>query len=160
MRFLDKLYDPNNSLSMLLLEAKSIAEEHDDKSLIDFIYNEINGYKVGDEIPEYRKIRSQIVADISDVYGQEQYKEKVVDFALLSEKVGFDLEISYSPDEISFLENAINALTKNTAIKAIPKQLVKMLDETFHFNNPQLHITNAYYKIPSASLKYILERVR
>lgn len=160
MKFLEKLYDANNSLSMLLLEAKSIAEEYDDKSLIDFINNEINGYKVEDEIPEYRKIRSQIVADIIDVYGQERFKEKVIDFSLLSEKVGFDLEISYSPDGISFLENAIKALTTSTAIKPIPKQLVKMLDETFHFNNHQLHITSAYHKIPTPSLKYILEKVR
>lgn len=145
---------------MLLLEAKSIAEEYEDKGLIDFLNNEIHGYKAEDAIPEYRKIRSQIVADITDVYGQEQYKEKVVDFSLLSEKVGFDLEISYSPDGISFLENAIKALTKSTAIKPIPKQLVKMLDETFHFNNPQLHITSASHKIPTASLKYILEKVR
>ena len=160
MKFLEKLYDSNNSLSMLLLEAKSIAEEYEDKGLIDFLNNEINGYKAEDAIPEYRKIRSQIVVDISDVYGQEQFREKVIDFSLLSEKVGFDLEISYSPDGISFLENAIKALTKSTAIKSIPKQLVKMLDETFHFNNPQLHITSAYHKIPTASLKYILEKVR
>ena len=160
MKFLEKLYDANNSLSMLLLEAKSIAEESDDKSLIDFVNNEINGYKVEDEMPEYRKIRSQIVADIVDVYGQERYKEKVIDFSQLSEKIGFDLEISYSPDGISYLENAIKALTKSTAIKPIPKQLVKMLDETFHLNNPQLHITSAYHKIPTPSLKYILEKVR
>ena len=145
---------------MLLLEAKSIAEEYEDKGLIDFLNNEINGYKAEDAIPEYRKIRSQIVANITDVYGQEQYREKIVDFSLLSEKVGFDLEISYSPDGISFLENAIKALTKSTAIKAIPRQLVKMLDETFHFNNPELHIASAYHKIPTASLKYILEKVR
>jgi hypothetical protein len=160
MKFLQKLYDTNNSLSMLLLEARSIADEYVVKELIDFINNEIEGYKVNDEIPEYRKIRSQIAADIIDVYGQERFKERVVDFSILSEKVGFDLDISYSPDGISFLENAIKGLTKSTAIKPIPRQLVKMLDETFHFNNPQLHITSAYHKIPTASLKYILEKVR
>jgi hypothetical protein len=160
MNFLEKLYDANNSLSMLLLEAKPIAEEYDDKSLIDLINNEISGYEIADEIPEYRKIRAEIVADISNVYGQEYFKEKFVDFSLLSKKVGLDLEIAYCPDGIAFLENAIKLLTKSTALKQIPQNLVKMLDETFHFNNPELHITKAYYKMPTASVKYILEKVR
>ena len=160
MNFLDKLYNSSASLSILLLEAKSIAEEYDDNGLLDFINREIEGYKAGDEMPEYRKIKSQIVADIQDVYGHEHFREKVIDFSLLSEKLGFDLEVSYSPDGISFLETMIKDLTKTTAIKPIPTQLVKMLDETFHYNNPQLHITKAYHKIPTASLRYILEKVR
>ncbi len=156
--FLDKLFNSENELSLLLLEAKAIADDFDDENLKDFITKEINGYE--GNIPEYRKINAEIVADIQNIYGQIQYKSEKIDFSLLSEKVGLDLEVSYIPDGISFIETAIKGLTRNTAIKPIPKPLIKMLDETFHYNNQHLHIVAAYHKMPTTALKFILSKVR
>ncbi len=160
MTFLEKLYDTNISLGLLLIEGKSIAEELNDKLLLDFIDKELNGYPGDLDIPEYRKIPAQIAIDIIDVFGTELYKEKVYDFSPLSENLGFNLETSYHIDSITFLETGIESLTGNMASKPFPKGLVKLLDEAFHSENPQLHITNAYYKISTASLKYILQKVR
>ena len=74
--------------------------------------------------------------------------------------IGFDLDDSYVPDGISFLETSLKGISGQKAIKPIPKPLVKMLDETFHYNNKFLHIVAAYHKIPKASLEYILIKVR
>src|SRR5690606_20093546 len=44
--------------------------------------------------------------------------------------------------------------------KPISKQLVKMLDESFHYNNTHLHLIAAYHKIPTPTLEYIPIKVR
>jgi len=159
-KFINKLYDTNNKLSLLLLEAKHIAENYNSTELITYIDKEINGYKIEDGLPDYRKIRAQIVVDIKNIYGELTHTEHFFDFSLLSEKIGFDLDDSYVPDGISFLETSLKGISGQKAIKPIPKPLVKMLDETFHYNNKFLHIVAAYHKIPKASLEYILIKVR
>lgn len=160
--FLNKLYDTQNGipLSILLLEAKSIAKQYDNKELIEFIDKEINGYKVDDEMPEYRQIKSSIVADINDVFGNIVKKEYKIDFTILSEKLGFDMNICYMPDGISFIETAINNLSGKEAIKPMPIELVKKLDEVFHYNNKHLHLKATYHKIYRADIEYILTKTR
>ncbi|QFG53621.1 SEFIR domain-containing protein [Chryseobacterium sp.] len=158
--FLTKLYDTNQKLSMLLLEAKDIAEANEEFELTNYIEKELEGYKVDDVFPEYRKIKGQIVGDIKDVYGNLVHKEYNLDFTVLSNSLGFDLDDAYVPDGISFVEASLSGLSGKNAIKPMPKELVKMLDETFHFNNPHLHIVGAFHKIPIATLEYILVKVR
>ena len=158
--FLEKLYDKNIDVSSLLLEAKKYTDEINDPELTEFIEKELNGYKIEDGIPKYREIRAQIVADIKDIYGQQTHTEYPIDFSLLSDKVGFDLDTAYIPDGVSFVELSINGLSGKNAIKPIPTPIVKMLDEIFHFNNKTLHLINAYHKIPTATLEYVLIKVR
>jgi hypothetical protein len=158
--FLKKLYDTNSTLSLLLLEGRDIAEKHEDFKLINYIDNELNGYKIEEGLPEYRKIKGQIVGDIKDVYGNLLHKEYPLDFSALSEKIGFDLDDAYIPDSVAFVETSLRGLTGKNAIKPMPRELVKTLDETFHYNNPRLHLISAYHKIPTPSLEYILIKVR
>ncbi len=158
--FLKKLYNNNIQLSLLLLEAKDIADENDNQELSNYIEREINGYKVGDQLPDYRKIKGELVCDIQDVYGNLRYKEFQLDFSKLSEILQFDLDDSLIPDGISFIETSLNGLTGQTALKPIPKQITKMLDEIFHKNNQSLHIIASYHKVPTATLNYVLTKVR
>lgn len=153
--FLKKLFDTNIKLSLLLLEAKGIAAQYDDKELSNFIEKEINGYKLEDSLPDYRKIKGQIVVDIYDIYGELIHKEYSIDFSSLSKQVGFDLDDLYIFDGISFIEASLGGITGKNAIKPIPKQLVSMLDEAFHSTNRHLHIVAAYHKIPTPILAYI-----
>ncbi|GAA5021164.1 hypothetical protein GCM10011506_03280 [Marivirga lumbricoides] len=158
--FLKKLFETDNKLSLLLLEAKDLSDEYEEKELSSYIDKEINGYKVEDGLPDYRKIAGQIVGDIQDVYGNLTHKESPIDFSVLSEKVRFNLDILHIPDGISFIEASLDGITGKTALKPIPNQVVKMLNETFHLNNPQLHLVGAYHKVPVPTLKYILVKVR
>jgi len=155
-----KLYENKIDLSLLLLEAKNFTEEIDDAEFTEFIEKETNGYKIEQGLPKYREIRGELVVDIKNIYGEQTHKEYPVDFSLLSEKVGLDLELAFIPDGISFVELSIKGLTGKNAIKPIPKQIVKMLDETFHYNNPSMHLTGAFHKIPTATLEFILVKVR
>ncbi|MDR2148472.1 MAG: hypothetical protein LBE91_18670, partial [Tannerella sp.] len=158
--FLKKLYDTEIPLGLLLLEAKEIAVKNEKKELVRYIDNEIVGYRGRDDLPDYRIVKGEIVCDIKNIYGMEVGKETFVDFKLLSDKVGFDLNDVNFFEEISFIETTLKNLTKTTALRPIPRELVTMLDEMFHFNNPKYHLQAAYHKFPKSTIEYIIVRVR
>jgi hypothetical protein len=158
--FLKKLYDTQIKLSLLLLEARDLAEEYNDQDLMNYLEQEINGYKIEKDFPSYRIIEGQIVADIKDVYGNMTHKQYALDFSRLSEKIEINLDTAYIPDGIGFIETTLGGITGDTALKPLPKQIVKMLDETFHYNNQESHLVSAYHRIPTPSIEYILVKVR
>ena len=158
--FLKKLYDTNHPLSLLLLEAKEIAERNDEKELVLYIDRETDGYEVEDNLPDYRVLKGEIVCDIKDVYGRIVEKEHPLNFKLLSDKVGFDLNDINFYDRISFIEISLTNSTKTTILRPVPKEVVMMLDEIFHFNNPNHHLQAAFYKLPKSTIEYIIARVR
>lgn len=159
-KLLQKFLSEDNKLSLLLLELKPFAEDSNDEALIEFVNNESNGYSTTQNIPEYRKIQSQIIGTIQDSYGQIVFQGKSLDFSVLSEHIGFDLNVVPIPDGIGFLEDALKQLTSQFSARPIPQQLVKMLNDTFKHNNPNLKLVSASHDMPTASLQFILTKVR
>ena len=158
--FLKKLYDAETPLSLLLLEAREIAEKNDEKELVSYIDSEINGYKAEDNLPDYRVSKEEIVCDIKDVYGNIVEKEYPVDFKLLSDKIGFDLNDINFYDGISIIETSLKNLAKTTALRPIHRELITMLNEVFHSNNPNYHLQAAYHRLPKSTIEYIVIKVR
>lgn len=159
-KILEKLLSGEGKLSLLLIEARPYAEDAKDDALIDLIEKESDGYSSSADLPEYRKIQSQIIGDIKDKYGQLQYQGKVLDFSVLADTVGIDLSVSLVPDSIGFIEDALHQLTGQMAQRPIPNQLVKMLNETFRHNNPHLNLVSAAHEFGTAALQFILTKVR
>ena len=158
--FLKKLYDTKIPLSLLLMEAKEIAEINGENELVCYIDNEITGYKVEDKLPAYRILKGEIVCDIYNIYGITVAKEHYVDFDALSDKIGFDLNAVHFVDDISFIEATLKNITGTTAIRPIHKEIVTMLGDVFHRSNPQHHLQAAYHKFPKSTIEYIPTRVR
>jgi hypothetical protein len=156
---LDKLLSGEGKLSLLLLQAKVYAEQANDENLTEFIDKELNGYSAK-ELPEYRKIRSEIVGDIQDAYGQLENIEHPLDFSVLSENMGFDLSITFIPDGIGFIEEGLNSTDGQMVLRPLHPKMVKMLNETFHYNNPHLKLVKAAHRVGRAAIQYILTKVR
>lgn len=159
-KLLQKFLSEDNKLSLLLLELKPFAEDSNDETLIELVNNESNGYSTSQNVPDYRKIQSQIIGTIQDSYGQTIFQGKSLDFSVLSKHIGFDLNVVPIPDGIGFLENALQQLTGQFSSRPIPQQLVKMLNDTFKHNNPSLKLVSASHEMPTASLQFILTKVR
>ena len=156
---LDKLLSGEGKLSLLLLQAKEYAEQANDEKLIEFIDKELNGYS-SNELPEYRKIRSEIVGDIQDAYGQLVKIEFPLNFSVLSEHMGFDLSITFIPDGIGFIEEGLNSTDGQMVLRPLHQKLVNMLNETFHHNNPHLKLVKAAHRVGRAGIQFILTKVR
>lgn len=157
---LNRLHDNDIKLSLLLLELKDLADRHGEHDVSKYLDLEINGYKKEDKLPEYRIIKGQIVCDIRDIYGSLIHEQHPVDFSGNYREVGINVDETYIPDDIAFVETSLSSLTKQTSIRPIPNIMVRKLDEVFHYNNQSLHLTAAYHKLPTASLGYILTKVR
>lgn len=159
-KILEKLLSGEGKLSLLLMEARPYAEDAKDEALIDLIEKESEGYSSIADLPDYRKIQSQIIGDIQDKYGHLRFQGKVLDFSVLFDNVGIDLSLSLVPDSIGFIEDGLQQLSGQIAQRPIPSQLVKMLNETFMHNNPHLSLVSAAHEFGTAALQFILTKVR
>lgn len=154
-----KLLNEEGKLSLLLLDAKEYAEKANDKNLIEFIDDEINGYSNKD-LPEYRKIRGEIIGVIKDSYGRIVRQGDPINFSKISEQVGFELAEAHIPDGISYIENGLVGLEGNIIERPIPNRLVEMLNSSFKQSNPHFNLTSASHQFTKPSLSYILSKVR
>lgn len=156
---LKKLLNGKGKLSLLLLEAKEYAEEANDKDLLSFIENELNGYDE-DELPEYRIIKANIIGDIKDSFGQLVRSGEVINFSVLSKSIGFDLAEAHIPDGIGFIEDGLDSITSKVVERPLHNEVVVMLNKTFKHNNPSFNLVSAAHQFSSASIKFILTKVR
>jgi hypothetical protein len=159
-KLLNQLLSGEGKLSLLLLQVKQFAEELNDEAFTEYIDKELNAKYKADELPDYRKIQGEIVGTIKDSYGQIINQGITINFSKLSEHVGFDLSIVYVSDGIGFLEDSLEGITSQIIEKAIPSQLVKMLNDTFKYNNPNANLTSASHRFAKTSLQFILTKVR
>lgn len=158
-KLLDKLLRDEGKLSLLLLEAKQFAEEANDESFLEFINNEIEGYPTLD-MPDYRKIQSNILCNISNQYGEIVSQELVINFSVLSQQLGVDVSIVYVSDGIAFIEENVKNLTTEMAKRNIDNNLVEMLNKSFQAANPYLKLVSASNEFGTSAIKFIITKVR
>ena len=103
---LRKLLNNEGKVSLLLLEALELVETSGDKDLVNYIENELNGYK-SRELPNYRKIKGEIIADIQNPYGRLE-KNIPINIGKLSEEIGLDVTVVQVYDGIGFVEENLN----------------------------------------------------
>ncbi|MBI9055988.1 MAG: TIR domain-containing protein [Bacteroidales bacterium] len=157
---IEDLLKENGKLSLLLLEAKSFVDQSEDKKLIEFVNNELNGYVDDMPLPDYRIINSEIIGTIQNSFGQLTHKDYPLDFSVVSKEVGTDISKTHIPDGISFVESNIANLTGQIAIRPMPMELVNMLNQVFSYNNPGLNLVSASYRFSKAGIEFVLNKVR
>lgn len=156
---LDKLLNGEGKLSLLLLQAKAFAEEAKDEEFLEFINDEMNGYSEKD-LPEYRKIKANIIGTIKDSYGQVIRQGETINFSVLSKSIGFDLAEAHIPDGIGFIEDGLEAITSQMVERPLHNDIVIMLNKTFKHNNPRYNLTSASHEFGKAAIQFILTKVR
>lgn len=156
---LNKLLSGEGKLSLLLLQAKEYAEQINDEKLIEFIDKELNGYS-SKELPEYRKIQSEIVGDIRDAYGEMVKIEFPLNFSALSETFGFDVSVALVVDGIGFIEDGLNGTDGQMILRPLHTKIVEMLNESFRVKNPHLTLVKAAHRFGRAAIQFILTKVR
>lgn len=156
---LDELLSGEGKLSLLLLKANEHAIKSGDENLIEFIEKEINGYSSQD-LPEYRKIKGEIVVDLKNAYGEIVKIEYPINFSALSDSIEFDVSTTYIVDGVGFIEDGLNNTDGKMLLRPIHNEIVKMLNEPFHRSNPHVNITKAAHRVGRAGIQFILTKVR
>ena len=157
---IEDLLNEKGKLSLLLLEAKSFVDQSDDKKLKEFVNNELDGYVDDMPLPDYRIINSEIIGTIQNSFGQLTHKDYPLDFSVISKEVGTDISKTHVPDGIAFIESNIANLTGQIAIRPMPIEMVKLLNEVFSYNNPGLYLVSASYRFSKAGIEFVLNKVR
>lgn len=151
---INKLLKGEGQLSLLILEAKAYADKSNDEEFKAFLNYELDGYRLK-EPPEYRTIKAEIVADIQDSSGRLT-NEHLLDISSISDNVGIDFSKFTLYDDIGFIEDGYNSLTKQISLRPIHQKLVKLLNEAF----PKIKLIKAYHRFPKAAWGIIPRKVR
>lgn len=155
---LRKLLNNEGKISFLLLEALEFVEASGDKDLINYIENELNGYK-SRELPNYRKIKGEIIGDIQNPYGRLE-KNIPINIGKLSEEIGLDVTVVQVYEGIGFIEENLNHLSSNSVNRPLPEPLVESLNQIVQYNNPGITLISASHRFSKTGLQYIPTKVR
>ncbi|MEN2416163.1 AbiTii domain-containing protein [Flavobacterium mesophilum] len=155
---LRKLLNNEGKVSLLLLEALELVETSGDKDLVNYIENELNGYK-SRELPNYRKIKGEIIADIQNPYGRLE-KNIPINIGKLSEEIGLDVTVVQVYDGIGFVEENLNHLSSSNVNRPLPEPLVESLNQIVQYNNPGVTVISAAHRFSKTGLQHIPIKVR
>ncbi len=156
---IEELLTEGRKLSLLLIEAKDIADKLHDKALSDFIESEMNGYTTN-ELPDYRKIGGEIVGVVTNSFGRIIANGAFIDFSSFSEQVGINLSESQIFEPIGFIEDNLEGIRGQMVDRPLHNQLVKMLNDVVKHNHPQYNLISASHRFPKANILFILTKVR
>lgn len=158
-QLIKKLLSGEGKLSLLLLEAKPLAEQANDLDLIQFIDRETNGYSI-QGLPPYRKIQGQIIGNLKNAYNEIIYRGKSLDFSKFSDHLGFDISQVSIWEGIGFIEDTLQQITGQMVERPLPSEWVKILNTNFNYDFYHLTLTAASHEFGTASVQFILTKVR
>ncbi len=155
-KLINKLLSGEGKISLLLLEAREIIKDSGDIELIEYIDNELNGYG-HKELPEYRKIKGELVGEVQDPYG---YIDSNIPINIPKEKLGVDISVALFTDGISFIEENLEQISSEIVYRNLPIEMVQMLDQIIQYNKNGFTLIKAKHKLIVAGVKHILQKVR
>lgn len=136
---IEELMDSKTSLSSPLLKTKVLATKIENKTLLDWVNNEINGYSDLSHIPEYRILNCNVF--INYILGFHQYTNQSLMISSFPETLRKSLEGIVLNNSIAALENL--ASSPNTSdIESIPSgdELQRVQKHLKSNGNPNISI--------------------
>jgi len=153
------LLDENTSLTSALLKTKYFATKIKNVQLLEWVNNELNGYKHNKDVPDYRRVICHVYG--SYLNGNIQMKEQVIPVFELSKKYNFRFDERYFKDNIASLEDVIK--NKENSKLSIPfnSELLGTIEEhLISLGNPYLRMISAYQYIPKTVITNIIFQTR
>jgi hypothetical protein len=136
---IEELMDSKTSLSSPLLKTKVLATKIENKLLLDWVNNEINGYDHKSQIPDYRVINCNVF--INYILGFHQYTNQSLMISSFPEALRKSLDVIVLNNSIAALENLSNS--PNTSdIESIPSgdDLQRVQKHLRSNGNPNINI--------------------
>lgn len=160
---IQELIQTDKSLSSPLFKAKFLANKIGNAALLDWVNNELNGYKVqmderGENVPSYRKHGASLVG--SYYIGYTAFNDIPLPTIGLEEKVGDFMRTVTLYDSISSLEKMSDESKSNKIGLTIPPELCFLIQSNIRKTNPHVKLVSAQKIASSTVISQSLTAIR
>ena len=157
---INDLVDDSISLQRSLLKTKVLASRINNKTLLNWVTSELEGYNEPDSItPTYRKTASNVIG--SYINGRAQYKNVAIPIYGLSKDFEDFLTKFDLPSGIQTIESMINQNDTGRVQYGLPAELQKIIENNIRANgNPYFQIIEVHKEASTAFLTEIIATVR
>lgn len=159
-QIINDLVDDQKSLNTALLKTKVLASRIQNVELLDWVNSELSGYKIVEDLPEYRK---NIFNDLKGSFlnGRMKYTNTQIPTAGLDEDFEKKLRSTEFMDSITGLEKLINFEKSSTLTSPVRAEMAALIEDNWqNMGNPYLQIISVYRVISKNSILEIISNVR
>lgn len=160
----DILTNNSDSLTAALLKTKVLAYKLNNKKLLNWVNNELNGYPSGSALPDYRIIPTSVVGSFSN--GFQRATNAPIPIYHLDKKLQDVLSYTHMTSSVSNLEHMVSQDGDNLG-QTLPPEFCGYISRNFPYDGffvefakksiAKGHIVNILAQIRSKLLEFILE---
>lgn len=151
---IDLLSSSGGNLTDALIKTKIVLYKIGQKELIDWVNSELNGYPNEDEIPPYRILPAQVLANMANI--SFQATAHPLPTMHLEESYRENLETAKMKESLSVLEKYLDSSVVSLK-RPIPLEANGLLEKSLSSGT---HIQNAWSEIQLTGITSILTQVR
>lgn len=156
---INELIDTEKSISSPLLKTKVLASRLQNETLLEWVSNELKGYKDTTALPEYRKYSGNITGTY--INGHMQYYDQPVPTSGLKKELEILVRSMDFPQSITTLETLIKENESGLLVKDFPAELTGIIQNNWRkMGNPYLQLINCKKSISANTIVEILAFVR
>lgn len=159
-QIINDLIDEEKSLNSALLKTKVLASRIQNQDLLNWVNNELSGYKNTNEIPNYRiGIDNELKGTFLN--GYTKYSNTQIPTIGLDKSFEKKLRTTDFIESISSLEKLVSSEKSSTLTGAIRAELSSLIEENWiNMGNPYLQLISVYKSISKSSVIEIITNVR
>jgi len=159
-QIINDLIDEEKSLNSALLKTKVLASRIQNQELLNWVNNELSGYKNTIELPDYRKeIQNELKGNLLN--GYTKYTNIQIPTTGLDKIFEKNLRTTNFTESISSLESLISKVESSTLSAAVRAELSSIIEDNMQsMGNPYLQIISVYKSISKSSIIEIITNVR
>jgi hypothetical protein len=155
---IEQLIDSNNSITDSLLKIKVLASRLKNKTLYDWVNNELSGYENNDEVPEYRVSGCLLVGNIMN--GNWHLRNQILATIGLPDFIRKHIDKLTLNQAISVLERILEE-NNNPLAYAVPAEILGYLTENYqNMGNYYATVYSARKQIDLSAVQHIISEVR
>lgn len=156
---INELVDTDKSISSPLLKTKVLASRIQNTELLNWVSNELKGYDIKGELPEYRLYGCNLIGDY--INGNMQYTAQPIPTAGLDERIEKVLRASEFHQSISGLENILKDNESGILEVNFAAEIVGLIQSNWRkMGNPYLQLINVKRRTSINVVDEILSVVR
>lgn len=155
---IDALSDDTTSLTTPLLKVKVLASRIGNKELLEWVNNELVGYKTDESLPEYRKARATPKGNLQQ--GAHYERNVTLPIMIFGEKIAKELVEYPVYQGIKGIEQLTSDLKGDTLVQSYGADYCAFLTKAAKDNDQWVRITHAWIEVHISELVQVLSAVR